>query len=176
MKLPRGGLLLCLAGVCAGAHPRAPAVTPWAPRGISSPQFESHAAFDPRNGDLYFVRSSSKFEGWRIFVSQCTARGWSDPVPPIFAGDGVEADPWFTSDGRHLYFISTRWTAGVRREDLDIWHVERAADGRWGAPTRLPEPVNSIGREWFPRLAGRGVLVLGLARSACAGRPSHESH
>src|SRR5262245_53712360 len=33
-------------------------VKPWKPDGISSPLFESHAAFDPRNGDLYFVRSS----------------------------------------------------------------------------------------------------------------------
>jgi hypothetical protein len=170
MKLTRVWLLLCLAHVCASAYARAPAVTPWAPRGISSPQFESHAAFDPRNGDLYFVRSSPKFEGWRIFVSQCTARGWSDPVPPIFAGDGVEADPWFTSDGRHLYFISTRSTDGVRREDLDIWHVERAADGRWGTPTRLPEPVNSLGREWFPRLAGDGWLYFGSDRPGGLGK------
>ena len=170
MKLTRVWLLLCLAHVCASAYARAPAITPWAPRGISSPQFESHAAFDPRNGDLYFVRSSPKFEGWRIFVSQCTARGWSDPVPPIFAGDGVEADPWFTSDGRHLYFISTRSTDGVRREDLDIWHVERAADGRWGTPTRMPEPVNSVGREWFPRLAADGWLYFGSDRPGGLGK------
>ena len=71
MKLTRVWLLLCLAYVCASAYARAPAITPWAPRRISTPQFESHAAFDPRNGDLYFVRSSPKFEGWRIFVSQC---------------------------------------------------------------------------------------------------------
>ena len=78
MELTRVWLLLCLAQFCASAYARAPAVTPWAPRGISSSQFESHAAFDPRNGDLYFVRSSPEFEGWRIFVSQCTARGWSE--------------------------------------------------------------------------------------------------
>jgi WD40-like Beta Propeller Repeat len=91
-------------------------------------------------------------------------------VPPIFAADGVEADPWFTSDGRHLYFISTRSTDGVRREDLDIWHVERAADGRWGTPIRLPEPVNSIGREWFPRLAADGWLYFGSDRPGGLGK------
>ncbi len=44
---------------------------PWAPPGISSPQFESHGAFDPLTSDFYFVRSSPKFEGWRILVSHC---------------------------------------------------------------------------------------------------------
>src|SRR4029450_2820130 len=75
-------------------------VKPWKPAGISSPQFESHAAFDPKTGDLYFVRSSRSFQGWRILTSQCTAEGWSEPKPPVFAGDGVEADPYFADAGR----------------------------------------------------------------------------
>jgi hypothetical protein len=50
--------------------------------------------------DLYFVRSSPKFEGWRIYVSHCVAAGWSKPESPSFAGDGVEADPFITPDGR----------------------------------------------------------------------------
>jgi len=111
---------LCLA-LPAFATVFAGAVKHWKPKGVSSPQFESHAAFDPLTGDFYFVRSSPKFEGWRILVSQCGTKGWSEPAPPAFAGDGVEADPYLTRDGRSLYFISTRSTDGVRRKDLDIW-------------------------------------------------------
>ena len=65
-------------------------VEPWTPEGVSSPMFESHAAFDPRNGDLYFVRSDTTFSGWRILTSHCTAAGWTKPVDAPFAGDGVE--------------------------------------------------------------------------------------
>ena len=83
-------------------------VRPWKPAGISSPQFESHPALDPRTGDLYFVRSSPQFTGWRILVSRCTAKGWSEPKPSSFAGDGVEADPYFTPDGHSMFFISDR--------------------------------------------------------------------
>jgi hypothetical protein len=122
-------------------------VVPWKPAGISSPLFESHAAFDPRNGDFYFVRSSPRFEGWRIFVSRCGPGGWSKPEPPAFAGDGVHADPFFTPDGGVLYLISTRSTDGVRRKDLDIWRIDRDARGVWGTPVRMPGPVNSTGRE-----------------------------
>ena len=145
-------------------------VRPWKPAGISSPKFESHPAFDPKTGDFYFVRSSPQFTGWRILVTRCGAAGWSAPVDPSFAGDGVEADPWFTPDGRTLWFISTRTSDGVSRKDLDIWRVDRDAAGTWGRPVRLPEPVNSAGSEWFPRLGPDGWLYFGSDRPGGLGR------
>lgn len=154
----------------AGAAPGQARVERWAAEGISSTQFESHPAFDPRNGDLYFVRSTPEFRGWRLFVSHCDASGWSQPQPPSFAGDGVEADPWFSADGNMLYFISTRSTDGIRRADLDLWRVDRDQDGDWGEPVRLPAPVNSTGKEWFPRPAADGWLYFGSDRPGGLGR------
>lgn len=142
---------------------------PWKPKGIASPQFESHAAFDPRNGDLYFVRSSPSFEGWRILTSHCTATGWSEPVPPAFAGDGVEADPFFSADGSRLEFISSRPRPDPKRTDLDLWHVERDAAGTWGTPVAYPEPVNSSATEWFPRPGPDGWLYFGSNRPGGLG-------
>ena len=144
-------------------------VRPWKPAGISSPKFESHAAFDPKTGDLWFVRSTPAFQGWRILVSHCGASGWSEPTSPVFAGDGVEADPWFTPDGGGLYFISTRSVDGSKRKDLEIWRVDRNADGSWGSPVHLPEPVNSAGAEWFPRPAPDGWLYFGSDRAGGLG-------
>jgi Tol biopolymer transport system component len=115
------------------------------------------------------VRSSPQFSGWRILVSSCTDTGWSAPTRPAFAGDGVEADPWFTADGRTLYFISTRSRDGVKGTNLEIWMVERDSAGTWGAPTRLPEPVNSPGAEWFPRPAPDGWLYFGSDRPGGLG-------
>lgn len=157
----------CVLATSAGCrHPatKAAVVRAWKPAGISSPQFESHAAFDPRTGDLYFVRSSPHFEGWRILVSHCGKGGWSAPRDPAFAGDGLEADPYFAPDGRSLYFISSRSTDGVKRKDLDIWRVDRDESGAWKAPVRLPEPVNSPSAEWFPRPAPDGWLYFGSSR------------
>lgn len=153
----------------AGA-PGAARVERWVAEGISSAQFESHPAFDPRNGDLYFVRSTPEFSGWRLFVSRCGANGWSQPQPPPFAGDGVEADPWFSADGNALYFISTRSTDGIERDDLDLWRVERGEGDDWGEPVRLPAPVNSTGREWFPRPATDGWLYFGSDRPGGFGK------
>lgn len=163
-----------LIALCLAETPAASAipgeVTHWKPKGVSSPQFESHAAFDPLTGDFYFVRSSPKFEGWRILVSRCESKGWSKPEPPAFAGEGVEADPYFTTDGRSLYYISTRRAIGFPGRSLDIWRVERNANGAWGTPARLPEPINSSGREWFPRPAPDGWLYFGSDRAGGLGR------
>jgi len=76
---PRLGILAL--GASAGGAMGAD-VAPWKPVGIASPLFESHPAFDPRTGDFYFVRSSKSFQGWRILVSHCTDKGWSEPKPP----------------------------------------------------------------------------------------------
>lgn len=106
---------------------------------------------------------------WRILVSRCTATGWSPPESPAFAGDGVEADPWFTPDGKSLYFLSTRTVAGIERKNLDIWRVDRNDAGTWGTPTRLPEPVNSPAEEWFPRPSVDGWLYFGSGRPGGLG-------
>lgn len=163
-------LSVVLAAALASGTGGARRVVPWVPKGIASSQFESHAAFDPWNGDLYFVRSSPAFKGWRILHSRRLAEGWSAPESPAFAGDGVEADPWFTPDGRSLYFISTRSTDGIARPDLDLWRVDRDSQGRWGTPRRLPGPLNSTGREWFPRIAPDGWLYFGSDRPGGRGK------
>lgn len=166
----RAILLAAVLPICASAEPSQPIVEAWAPPPISSAQFESHPAFDPWNGDFYFVRSSPEFKGWRILVSRCTSSGWSEPVSPGFAGDGVEADPFFFDQGRSLYFISTRSTDGIRRTDLDIWRVDRTREGGWQKPVRLLEPINSTGQEWFPRPAPDGWLYFGSDRPGGFGR------
>jgi hypothetical protein len=148
----------------------APAVEAWTPPAISSDQFESHAAFDPRTGDLWFVRSKPDFTGWRLKLSHCTATGWSAPEDPPFPGDGVEADPWFEPDGRTLWFISSRSTDGLSDRGTDIWKVERDATGRWGTPQRLPAPVNSPAYEWFPHLGRDGWLYFGSGQPGGLGR------
>jgi hypothetical protein len=148
----------------------ASAPTIWSKPPISSDRFESHPAFDPLTGDLWFVRSSPEFRGWRLKISHCGNTGWDQPVDAPIAGDGVEADPWFSSDGRTLWFISTRSTDGIKRKDLDIWRVTRGRDGKWGTPERLPEPLNSTGQEWFPRPAPDGWLYFGSDRPGGFGK------
>jgi hypothetical protein len=148
-----------------------PGVQLWSGAPVSTNQYESHPAIDPRTRDLYFVRSTPEFSGWRIFIAACERRRYTEPRPPSFASaDGVEADPWFTPDGATLYFISSRSENGVAQRDLDIWRVTRGDDNVWSEPQHLPAPVNSEGQEWFPRLARDGWLYFGSDRPGGQGR------
>lgn len=138
--------------------------------GISSSMWESHPAIDPINGDFWFVRSDQTFSGWRIFSSQCTAGKWSAPKAIQLAGPGIEADPWFSPDGKTVWFISTGRSGSRRSAELDIWRAERNQHGGWKTPERLPEPVNSTEAEWFPRPATDGWLYFGSRRPGGMGK------
>ena len=81
--------------------------------------------------------------------------------PPVFAGDGVEADPCFTAEGRSLYFISTRSLDGMKRKDLDIWRARIDAAGRWTIE-HLGAAVNTVGDEYeaLPAADGSRLIVM----------------
>jgi hypothetical protein len=138
--------------------------------GISSPEWESHPAIDPRTGDLWFVRSDANFAGWRLLTARCTKEGWQRATSAAIAAPGLEADPWFTADGSILYFISTRANAKNESRALDIWQARRDRHGNWAPPERLSEPVNSDAAEWFPRPAPDGWLYFGSRRAGGLGK------
>jgi len=162
--------LISAAVMSAAVTSGASVVEPWSPSGISSDLNESHAAFDRMTRDVYFVRSSKTVSGWRILRTHCTHGQWETPVDAPFAGAGLEADPYFTPDGESVYFISTRATGSNQSKDLDIWRANRAVDGHWLAPERLPSPVNSDEAEWFPRPSVDGWLYFGSNRSGGIGK------
>jgi hypothetical protein len=170
LRLKIDTLLAVSALAWVNTAPATEQVERWTPQGVSSELFESHAAFDPKTSELYFVRSSKSFSGWRILTAHCEAHGWSVPHDAPFAGKGVEADPYFTPDGRSVYFISTRATGSDQSKDLDIWKADRSPAGRWGEPVRLPAPVNSSQAEWFPRPGPDGWLYFGSNRPGGLGK------
>jgi WD40-like Beta Propeller Repeat len=165
-------LTLAAVSLCAGSSlaQQATTVSRWILPGVSSPMWESHPAIDPQTGDLWFVRSDQTFSGWRILVSHCSDGQWSAPKPSPIEGPGLEADPWFSADGRTLWFISTRTSGTQSSSALDIWRAQRAANGKWQKPQRLPEPVNSAFAEWFPRPGPDGWLYFGSRRPGGQGK------
>lgn len=167
-------LAAACASACALAYPRATAPAPaaaqrWAPVGIASDEYESSPSFSPDGRELYFMRSDRNFGQWRILQSRCTADGWSPPRPPGFAAarPGLDADPFVSADGKRVYFVSARHDP--KGEDLDIYYVERQADG-WGEPVRMPAPVNSPASELLPRALADGRLLFGSARAGGFGQ------
>ena len=160
------GLLACHAAPAEEAATSAAPVR-WTPPALSTDQYESSPTFSPDGRELFFLRADRQFDNYRLLQSRCENGAWSAPQEPAFAASpGVlETDPAFSPDGRRLYYGSARHNG----EDLDIWKVERGADGAWGAPQRLPEPVNSAHTELLPREQPDGSLLFGSDRPGGPG-------
>jgi Tol biopolymer transport system component len=168
MKDPSFAALLAAFSITASA---ADAVR-WTPPALASDQYEASPTFSPDGREVFFFRGDRTFSHYRLFHSRCANGRWSAPVQPEFSAPTRfdEADPAFSQDGRQLYFVSSREDPRPQDEaDLDIWMVERDAQGRWGKPVLLPEPVNSPGAELLPRPQPDGSLVFGSDRAGGLG-------
>lgn len=139
----------------------------WTPAEISTDQYESSPNLSPDGRELFFFRADRQFDNYRLLSTRCVGGRWTAPAEPSFAAaPGVlETDPAFSQDGRRLYYGTDRH----RKDDLDVWKVERNADGEWGVPIRLPEPVNSTHSELLPRELADGRLLFGSNRPGGPG-------
>jgi Tol biopolymer transport system component len=148
----------------------APAPVPvvFGPDVISTGEFESSASFTPDGQTLYFVRSEPRAGHWTIYQSHFEAGRWTTPGVAPFSGQFRDSDPYMTADGRQLFFISDRPVDGVAKADMDIWIMDRTAQG-WSEPHNPGAPLNSAQSEWHPTMTSRGTLYFGSSRSGGYG-------
>ncbi|MBB6428002.1 PD40 domain-containing protein [Sphingopyxis sp. JAI128] len=169
----RAPALACAAALAAcgiaAETPEPATATLWTPAAISGPGYESSPTFTPDGRTMIYLAADKDFGTFRLMQSQCEKGAWSKPVPPPFAKPFpvIEADPFITSNGKRLYYISSRHAPD--KEDFDIWYVERIDGGAWSEPQRLPEPVNSPAAELLPRTDADGRLYFGSSRAGSAG-------
>ncbi|KQV96228.1 PD40 domain-containing protein [Pelomonas sp. Root1237] len=158
-------LALAIAATAASAPSR------WTPERVSTDQYESSPSFAPDGRTMIFMRANPQFSAYRLMQSSCGPRGWSEAVPLAIAAPlpASEADPFITADGRQLWFVSNRPFPGKRGDDLDIWVADSDGRGGWGAPRRLPEPINSAQSELLPRRLPDGRLFFGSDRPGGLG-------
>lgn len=85
------------------------------------------------------------------------------PLPsPMSTPDGWEAQPSLSPDGKELFFAAVDAQSTPDRDGnptMDIRRCLRKEDGTWGAPTALPEPVNSRFHDKAPFLHPDGKTL-----------------
>jgi hypothetical protein len=129
---------------------------------------ESHASVFPDGRTLYFLKNTPSFDFYTIVYSELRDGKWSRPRTAPFSGHYSDADIVFTADGRRAYFVSARPVNGKPRGDMEIWTVERAANGAWGEPRHVHE-LSSPTDEWFPNLTADGTIYFGSDRPGGVG-------
>ncbi|HKX83865.1 MAG TPA: hypothetical protein VJL58_06585 [Pyrinomonadaceae bacterium] len=139
-----------------------------APGIISTPDDEVNAAISPDGGSLYFTKKAVRKNV--IVVSQLVKGKWSIPEVASFSGRFSDIDPYFSSDGKQLFFCSNRPLEGDQpKKDYDIWVVEKTRSG-WSEPKNIGTSINTDSDEYYPAIAADGTLYFSAMRPNGKGR------
>lgn len=139
-----------------------------APGVLSTGDDESHASVFPDGRTLYFLKNTPSFDFYTIVCSELRDGKWSRPQVAPFSGHYSDADIVFTADGRRAYFVSARPVDRKARDDMEIWTIERDANGHWSKPQHVTE-LSSPTDEWFPTLTADGTIYFGSDRPGGVG-------
>ncbi|MEA3317799.1 MAG: tetratricopeptide repeat protein, partial [Bacteroidota bacterium] len=100
---------------------------------------------------IYYTACSRSDGKGSCDIYSCTKVNgkWQEPVnidSPINT-ERWEAQPSISSDGKTLYFVSSR-TKGKGKKD--IWLSEKLPNGKWSKPRNLGDSINTSGNEISP--------------------------
>src|SRR5690242_9713692 len=104
-------IYICLL-LTANNYPQANLSKPelFAPGVISTSDNELNAAFSPDGKSLYFTKNATR-KGVIVF-SKFVGGKWSAPEVATFSGQYSDFDPYFSTDGTKLFFVSNRPLTG----------------------------------------------------------------
>jgi ankyrin repeat protein len=129
----------------------------------------STAVFSPDGNEVYWAPMMTfpgeiYSRGGLLTMKRVKGR-WTPPAWAPFSGpNGNDDVPFFSADGKRLYFISRRPLPGEsERGGERIWFTDRTTSG-WGEPKPLDPNVNSVDKHWQFSLDRKGNLYF-------AGRP-----
>lgn len=95
--------------------------------------------------------------GWDLWQATLQNGRWSDAQPLPLDSPADDTDPFFSADGRWLYFASDRRGG---HGGSDLYRAAVAADGRYGSAENLGPAINGAGDERAPTLSLDGTALL----------------
>ena len=111
--------------------------------------------------EAYFTIQSPLGEISTIAVIKMKNGKWQKPEMVNFSGKFKDLEPFISSDGLKLYFVSNRPIdkSSSESKDFDIWFVTRKnAKSAWSTPQNLGSPVNTKDDEFYPTLSANGNI------------------
>ena len=129
------------------------------PASVNSGADQLNPAMDSQ-GRLYFTDNGYDSKGSHDMFEASfdeSAGEWTvSAMPDAFNTFRAEAHLAVTPDGGRIFFYSARTP---KLGSVDIWTAERGADGVWGAPQNLGEPVNTPGIDFGAGMSGDGSIL-----------------
>jgi len=113
----------------------------------------STAVFSPDGNEVYWAPMISfpgeiYSRGGLLMMKRVNGR-WTPPAWASFSGPDVDDDvPFFSTDGKRIYFISRRPLPGETQTGSEkIWYADRTPNG-WSVPRPSDPNVNSMNMHW----------------------------
>lgn len=126
----------------------------FAPGLVSTPgRNEATIQFSP-DGTLCLFHIEAYPNSYTLFT-EFKNGSWTEPRKAWFSETRATCEPFFSPDGKRIYFSSgePKNSAG----GWDLWYIERRGDG-WSDPVNAGPPVNSPGDEFHPCVVADGSL------------------
>ncbi|MDR0971559.1 MAG: OmpA family protein [Bacteroidales bacterium] len=121
------------------------------PPPFNSLENEGALSISPDGKVAYFARCNAKdgYGSCDLYYSEKVGNIWSKPknMGPIINSSSWDSQPSIASDGRSLFFVSSRRGG---KGGNDIWYSYKKDDGSWGKPISLDTTINTIGDEMYP--------------------------
>ncbi len=131
---------------------------------FSTAASELPPTFSPDGNTAFWSVSTPSYARWIVILqSQKGANGsWLAPTVAPFSGRWIDADPFFTEDGKRVYFLSRRPLTGEAPErGYRIWYVNREGNS-WGAPVALPAEINNSDMHYVAPVRSGALYIAGI--------------
>lgn len=117
---------------------------------VSTPNADVKISFSPDNkkmfwGGIDWIKGKEDMDIWQ---SNLVDGGWTVPKPVTFNSDFNDFDPFFSPDGKGIYFFSNR-PGGFGGDDIYFSNYNAATD-TFDPPVNMGNKVNTSGNEWAP--------------------------
>ncbi|MBQ6069744.1 MAG: PD40 domain-containing protein [Bacteroidales bacterium] len=133
-----------------------------------------NVAYDPRNGIIYFTRSSTKEPDiHHIYYTKRTYGRWGKPKPlggniNLKGYSSTHPSVGYMPDGKTILYFSSDRPGGLG--GMDIWYTMIISEGKPGNCTNLGTPVNSDSNDVTPFYCNEeGTLYFSSNRSGGQG-------
>lgn len=142
---------------------------------ISTDAGEYSPSWDSSRQQLVFMRRTLGAFDYTLYTTSFEGGEWSTPVIAPFSGKHRDGAPYFSPNGETLVFDSRRPAQDLAAGSINIWKVDRSADG-WSKPVLLKgASSNSAGEpaigadEFGPVLDSEGHLYFYAFRQPLPG-------
>ncbi len=131
----------------------------FAPGIVSTGATERDLVFTPDGQEAFFVRSVGRLYS-TIFYSKNEKGQWLKPEVFKYCihSKYKYLEPFVTSDGKKLFFVTDRPVKSEEPGSFDIWVSEKNDLNEWTEPYKLDAPVNTAENDFFPTVTQNGTL------------------